>query len=138
MPYSEASHPNSFVAEHTQTISKVPSEVGAPEFKTQSGVNVTVMGILKAAVVSPACTLSNPPCSILGKSIYYVVVNGRNYRLIFLNSSVRPDQVIGYYLGITGLYVTPSSFNPTQWTPPIYFYGDIYVQVYFFVYPHPQ
>jgi hypothetical protein len=92
------------------------------------GVNVTVLGVMKASVVAPTCSLSNPPCAILDTSIYYVVVNGRNYRLIFQNSTSIPVNVTGSNVVITGLYVTPSTFNADQWTPAISFYGDIYVQ----------
>jgi hypothetical protein len=102
------------------------------------GVNVTVLGVMKASVVAPTCSLSNPPCAILDTSIYYVVVNGRNYRLIFQNASSIPANVAGANVVITGLYVTPSTFNPDQWTPVISFYGDIYVQKANYFYMLPQ
>ena len=93
-----------------------------------SGVNVTVLGIMKASVVAPTCSLSNPPCAIPSTSIYYVIVNGRNYRLIFQNSTSIPSNVTGSNVVVTGLYVTPSTFKADQWTPAISIYGDIYVQ----------
>lgn len=96
------------------------------------GVNVTVLGVIKASSVAPACSLSNPPCTIPKTSVYYVIVNGRDYRLIFSNTTEPPD-VMGSHVIVTGLYVTPSTFQADQWTPSLIFYGDIYVQkiVYF-------
>lgn len=91
------------------------------------GYNVTVLGVMKASQVDPACALSTPPCAISPTSIYYVVVNGRNYRLIFSNNTFIPANVTGTNVVITGAYVTPSTFNADQWTPSITFYGDIYV-----------
>ena len=91
------------------------------------GYNVTVLGVMKASQVAPACALSNPPCAISPTSVYYVVVNGRNYRLIFSNDTFVPGNVTGTNVVITGAYVTPSTFNADQWTPSITFYGDIYV-----------
>ena len=89
--------------------------------------NVTVLGVIKASQVAPVCSLSNPPCAISPTSLYYVVVNGRNYRLIFSNYNLVPSSVIGMNVVVTGAYVTPSAYNAGQWTPSIVFYGDIYV-----------
>ena len=91
------------------------------------GYNVTVLGVIKASQVAPACALSNPPCAISPTSVFYVVVNGRHYRLIFSNDTFVPANVTGTNVVVTGSYVTPSTFNADQWTPPITFYGDIYV-----------
>ena len=91
------------------------------------GYNVTVLGVIKASQVAPACALSNPPCAISPTSVFYVVVNGRNYRLIFSNDTFVPANVTGTNVVVTGSYVTPSTFNADQWTPSITFYGDIYV-----------
>jgi len=91
------------------------------------GYNVTVLGVMKASQIDPACALSNPPCAISPTSIYYVEVNGRNYRLIFSNETSIPANVTGTNVVVTGEYVTPSSYNAAQWTPSITFYGDIYV-----------
>ena len=116
-----------------------PSREASPSFSTRpSGVNVTILGVMKASVVAPTCSLSNPPCAISPTSIYYVVVNGRNYRLIFPNSTLVPGNVMGSNVVITGLYITPSTFNVDEWTPSISFYGDIYVQkvTYFLQLPH--
>jgi len=89
--------------------------------------NVTVLGVIKALQMAPACALSNPPCAISPSSIYYVVVNGRNYRLIFSNNIIIPASMSGTNVVITGAYVTPSTFNADNWTPSITFWGDIYV-----------
>lgn len=89
--------------------------------------NVTVLGVIKALQMAPACALSNPPCAIAPSSIFYVVVNGRNYRLIFANNIVIPASLSGTNVVITGAYVTPSTFNADNWTPSITFWGDIYV-----------
>jgi hypothetical protein len=37
---------------------------------------------------------------------------------------------------ITGVFVTPSSFHPNQWTPQIYFRGDIYVLSFSYASPY--
>lgn len=96
-------------------------------FPNPHGYNVTVLGVMKSSQVAPACALSNPPCAISPTSIYYVVVNGRNYRLLFANDTFIPANVTGTNVVVTGAYVTPSTFNASQWTPAISFYGDIYV-----------
>lgn len=130
---------------HSSTIAQgpatTPSMEASPSFSTRPkapGVNVTVLGVMKASVVAPTCSLSNPPCAISPTSIYYVVVNGRNYRLIFPNSTSVPANVTGSNTVITGLYITPSTFNVDEWTPSISFYGDIYVQKVTFFLQLPQ
>ena len=81
----------SSISSHNQHV-----VVGIPKaFSLQTGqtlgVNVTVLGTIKASTVAPACSLSNPPCTIPETSIYYVVVNGRNYRLVFSNTTELPN-----------------------------------------------
>jgi hypothetical protein len=114
-----------------QVVAGIPKAFSLQTAQTL-GVNVTVLGTIKASNVAPACSLSNPPCTIPETSVYYVVVNGRNYRLVFSNTTELPN-VIGSHVIVTGLYVTPSAFQTAQWTPLLFFYGDIYVQkiVYF-------
>ncbi len=124
--YSQAYQPNSFGLGQKQ-LSSSPSFDPRPPGLNPSGVNVSVIGVLKGSSVTPACSLSNPPCAAVDTSIYYVVVSGWNYRLIFPNSTQSPD-VFGHRVLVTGLYITPSSYDSTQWTPSIYFRGDIYVQ----------
>ena len=108
------------------SLNPQPSDSNAFPPPPQSRI-VTVLGVLKTSQVNPACALNNPPCAISPASIYYVVVNGRNYRLIFANNIVVPPNLSGTNVVITGAYVTPSTFNAGQWTPSITFYGDIYV-----------
>lgn len=90
--------------------------------------NVTVLGVLVFSSITPACSLSTPPCAIDNSWLYYVVVNGRNYRLIFSNTTSVPQNVNGWNVIVTGAYVTPSAFQAHNWTPDLSFYGDIYVQ----------
>jgi len=93
------------------------------------GVNVTVIGTVGTYTLAPACSLTTPPCAITETVVYYVTVNGRNYRLLFQNRTSVPDPLLGSYAVVTGLYVTPSLFRANDWTPVLSFYGDIYVQV---------
>jgi len=130
VPYYHAYDLRSSTAAKQNQPTFSPSESSpslSPPVRTP-GVNVTVLGVLKASILAPTCSLSNPPCAIPDTSIYYVVVNGRNYRLIFQNSTMIPPKVTGSNAVVTGLYVTPSTYNPDQWTPTMSFYGDIYVQ----------
>jgi hypothetical protein len=91
------------------------------------GINVTVLGVLQIASVAPTCSVANPPCALQATLIYYVVVNGRNYRLVLSDGTSIPDNVSGWNAVVTGSYVTPSKFEAGQWTPPLYFFGDIHV-----------
>lgn len=91
-----------------------------------AGMNVSVIGTLKNYKVAPACSLSNPPCAIFDTVLYYVVVNGRNYRLIFSNGTQSIPNT-GSYVVVTGLYITPSTYAASQFTPYLQFYGDIVV-----------
>ena len=93
------------------------------------GMNVTVIGTIGTYTLAPACSLTNPPCAITETVVYYVTVNGRNYRLLFQNRTLVPDPLLGSYAVVTGLYITPSTFRANDWTPVLDFYGDIYVQV---------
>ena len=89
--------------------------------------NVTVLGVLVFSSISPSCSLSTPPCAIDNSWIYYVIVNGRNYHLIFSNTTSVPQNVNGWNVIVTGSYITPSTFNAHNWTPDLNFQGDIYV-----------
>jgi hypothetical protein len=137
-PYYQAYNLQLSTTDQKPASSPLPMQA-SPSFSARpSGVNVTILGVMKASVVAPTCSLSNPPCAISPTSIYYVVVNGRNYRLIFPNSTSVPGSVMGSNVVITGLYITPSTFNVDEWTPSLSFYGDIYVQkvTYFLQLPH--
>jgi hypothetical protein len=96
--------------------------------------NITVTGVMTSAVISPACSLSTPPCAIVNSPLYYVNVNGWNYRLIFPNSMKVPMNRARIL--VTGMFVTPSSYEASQWTPQMYFRGDIYVVAYSYVSPY--
>jgi len=90
--------------------------------------NVTVLGVIVFSSITPACSLSTPPCAIDNSWLYYVIVNGRNYRLIFSNTTSVPHAVNGWNVIVTGSYITPSAFQSHSWTPDLNFQGDIYVQ----------
>lgn len=96
--------------------------------------NVTVVGLMTSVVVSPACSLSTPPCAIVDSPLYYVSVNGWNYRLIFPHSMRVPMNHARIL--VTGIFVTPSAYEASQWTPQMYFRGDIYVVAYSYVSPY--
>jgi hypothetical protein len=111
-----------------QSILMAPSPSYLPQDTVQpSGVNVSVIGTLKAYKIAPVCNLSSPPCAISDTTLFYLVVNGRNYRLIFQNTTIVPLSLIGSSAVVTGLYVTPSTYQAQQYTPYLQFYGDIYV-----------
>jgi hypothetical protein len=96
--------------------------------------NVTVTGTMTSSIVSPACSLSSPPCAIANSPLYYITVNGWNYRLIFPNSTKLP--LNHAYIMVTGVFVTPSTYPASQWMPQMYFRGDIYVITYSYVSPY--
>ena len=91
--------------------------------------NVTTRGTLKVLTLTPTCSLTINPCSYPDTQIFYVVVNGRNYRLILPDTVQIPASLAGSSVGVTGLFVTPSTFQANQWIPRLFFTGDIYVQV---------
>jgi hypothetical protein len=93
--------------------------------------NVTVTGVMTASVVAPACQLANPPCAIADSSLYYITVNGANYRLIFPNSTQPPLNHANII--VTGVFVTPSTYQSNLWNPQMQFRGDIYVISYYYV-----
>ena len=95
--------------------------------------NVTLTGVITGSVVAPACKLSNPPCAIADSPVYYITVNGQDYRLIFPNSTKVP--LNHAHIEVTGVFVTPSTYQANLWNPQMYFRGDIYVISYY--YPSP-
>jgi hypothetical protein len=95
--------------------------------------NVTVSGVITSSTISPACSLSSPPCAISDSPLYYITANGWNYRLIFPNSTKIP--LNHSHIFVTGVYVTPSTYQASQWTPHMYFRGDIYVTNYYYISP---
>jgi hypothetical protein len=66
-------------------------------------------------------------------SLYYITVNGVNYRLIFPASMKLP--IAGAQILVTGVYVTPSTYQASQWASQVSFRGDIYVIKYSYVFP---
>lgn len=94
--------------------------------------NVTVLGTLKVLTLAPTCSLAVNPCSSPATQIFYVVVNGRNYRLILSERVQIPASLAGSSVVISGLFVTPSTFQADQWVPPLFFFGDIYVRTIWF------
>lgn len=93
------------------------------------GENVTVIGTLKVLTLAPSCSLLATPCTNPETQILYIVVNGRNYRLILSPIADLPEVLSGSHVVVSGLFVTPSAFQVDQWTPSLRFFGDIYVQV---------
>lgn len=114
------------------------SMFAVPMAPKPSGTNVSVIGVLGTYTIAPVCKLSNPPCAIRDTRVYYVTVNSRNYRLIFQNGTSIPEPFLGSLAVITGIYVTPSQFQADQYTPLLYFYGDIYVRVIAYIHTLPH
>lgn len=96
--------------------------------------NVTITGLMTSVVVAPTCSLSNPPCAVADTPLYYVTVNGLNYRLIFPSSMKIPAN--RSHILVTGVFVTPSTYESSLWMPEMNFRGDIYVLSYFYVSPY--
>jgi hypothetical protein len=116
-----------------ETMSSPSFRPGVQQYPNPNYTNVTVTGEMKSLSVSPTCSISNPPCVMAGTSVYYIIVQGAYYRLIFPNSTVIP--VSGSQIIVTGVYVVPSTFNANQWTPTLEFSGDIYVHSFSYVFP---
>jgi hypothetical protein len=115
-------------------LSFAPSANSQINYPNPINKNVTVVGTMTSSIVAPVCSLSNPPCAISDSPLYYVTVNGWNYRLIFSNSTKIP--LNHAKITVTGVYVTPSTYQSNQWTPQISFHGDIYVITYSYVSPY--
>ena len=123
-------------AVNPQVASAPPPSVGVGGGLQPVHQNVTVLGTLKILTLAPTCSLVVNPCSTPATQIFYVVVNGRNYRLILSGTLHVPASLAGSNVVVSGLYVTPSVFQADQWVPPLFFFGDIYVRViwYFNIY----
>jgi hypothetical protein len=96
--------------------------------------NVTVTGLMTSVVVAPTCSLSSPPCAVADSPLYYVRVNGWNYRLIFPSSMKLPANRA--HILVTGVFITPSTYQASLWMPEMSFRGDIYVLSYSYVSPY--
>jgi hypothetical protein len=122
-------------AASTAEAPPMPEKPGIPYPNRPDGMNVTVLGVIEITSIAPACS---PTCAIQSSTISYLNVNGRNYRLIFSNSTTVQANVNGWNAVVTGSFITPSNFQANQWTPPLSFYGDIYVRniTYYRTLPH--
>jgi len=115
----------------TTAFAPGPQDISYPNPINQ---NVTVYGVMTAAVVSPACAFTAPRCAVADAPLYYINSNGWNYRLIFPNNTKIPlnhSRII-----VTGIYVTPSAYKASDWLPQMYFRGDIYVVTYSYISPY--
>jgi hypothetical protein len=119
----------------TSTLFSSPSPgSGGGNYPNPVNPNVTFTGVLTSTVVSPTCALSNPPCAMSAGTLYYITVNGLNYRLIFPASMKLA--INGVHIMVTGTYVTPSTYHSNQWTPQLFFAGDVYVMSYSYISPY--
>lgn len=121
----------------TSTLFSSPapsSGSGGGNYPNPANPNITFTGVLTSTMVSPTCALNNPPCAMSAGALYYVTVNGANYRLIFPASMKLP--IKGLHIMVTGTYVTPSTYHANEWTPMLSFAGDVYVISYVYVFPY--
>lgn len=109
-------------------VMAAPPTVGVGGGLQAAHQSVSVIGILKVLTLAPTCSLAVNPCATPATQIFYVVVNGRNYRLIPSNTVPIPASLAGSNVVVSGLYVTPSTYQADQWVPPLFFFGDIYVR----------
>jgi hypothetical protein len=116
------------------TAAFAPSAAGSINYPNPINQNVTLTGVMTVVQVAPACSLSNPPCAISDSPLYYLTVNGQNYRLVFSNSTTIPLNLSR--IMVIGVYVTPSTYKASQYTPQIHFRGDIYVIAYSYTSPY--
>jgi len=124
---------NSVAPQTLSSPSFGPGLTSQPNYPNPLHQNVTLTGVMTSSVESPACRLSSPPCAVADTPLYYITVNGWNYRLIFSNSTRVP--LNHARIVITGTFVTPSAYQPGLWNPQLSFHGDIYVISYY--YPSP-
>ena len=116
------------------TLSFAPGANSGINYPNPINKNVTVTGTMTSSIVSPVCSLATPPCAISNSPLYYITVNGWNYRLIFPSSMKLPLNHVN--IMVTGVFVTPSTYQADQWTPQMHFRGDIYVITYSYVSPY--
>jgi hypothetical protein len=125
--YNSVVRTNSMV--EPQIFAAPPPSVGVGGGIQPMHENVTVLGKLKVLTLAPACSVAVDPCSTPVTQIFYVQVNGRNYRLMVSGKMQIPASLAGSSVVVSGLFVTPSAFQADQWVPPLFFFGDIYVRV---------
>ena len=100
-----------------------------PIYPNATNQTLTLTGPITTTTVSPMCAVyANPSCAVWIGTLYYITINGVNYRLIF-PASIKPP-INGLQITATGTYVTPSTYQSNQYTPQLSFRGDIYVTSY--------
>lgn len=91
-----------------------------------TGVNETIVGVMHASPITPACRQQVSPCVDPNDVLYYVTTgSGYNFRLIFQNGTLLnfdERKIMAY-----GLLVMPSTFVSNRWSPALHFVGDVYV-----------
>ena len=116
----------------TSSLASSPSFSPSNNYPNPSNPTLTLTGPVTTTAVSPMCALyANPPCALSIGTLYYITINGVNYRLIF-PASMKPP-INGLQIIVTGTYVTPSTYQSNQYTPRLSFGGDIYVISYSYV-----
>jgi len=120
----------SYIAAQKEALPYTVLDQVAQTYPNPGHTNVTLIGSMTGLTINPTCGYLNPPCAIAAAPLYYIEVYGTNdkIRLIFPNATVIP--VNGAHLIVTGMYVTPSTYKPNQWSPAMTFQGDLYVRSY--------
>jgi hypothetical protein len=113
----------------TSSLASNPSFSPSNNYPSSTNPPVTLTGPITTTVVQPMCAVyANPPCAAWVGTLYYITIDGVNYRLIF-PASMKPP-INGIQITVTGTYVTPSTYQSYQYTPLLSFRGDIYVTSY--------
>ena len=113
----------------TSSIPTSPSFSPSNNYPNPTKSPLTLTGPIRTATVSPMCAFyANPPCAAWVGTLYYITINGVNYRLIF-PASMKPP-INGLQIVVTGTYVTPSTYQSNSYTPRLSFRGDVYVMSY--------
>jgi hypothetical protein len=110
----------------TSSLASSPSFSPSNNYANSTNSTLTLTGPVTTAAVSPMCAIyANPGCAAWIGTVYYITIDGVNYRLIF-PASVKPP-TNGLQITVTGTFVTPSTYQSYQYTPQLSFRGDIYV-----------
>jgi len=113
------------------TNSQCQSSITSAQQNPQpTGPTVTITGMIGVAYVQVNC---NSPkyvtCAISTTVVYFLVgSDGNLYSLHDTPPTARLYTLVGRQVTVTGVLVTPSSWNPASTTPKLSFYGDLYVQ----------
>ncbi|HMK82972.1 MAG TPA: hypothetical protein VK503_04590 [Candidatus Bathyarchaeia archaeon] len=89
----------------------MPAGPGIPYPNPKDGMNVTVLGIIEITTIAPVCS---PSCAIQSSTISYLNVNGRNYRLLFSNSTTLQANVNGWNAVSLEPFTRHQTFNLTN------------------------